>query len=465
MSNKADELNREADAVVVRAGQVFEKWRRVPVPERAALVRALRDVIAANKENLADQITAEVGKIRAESLGEVQEVIDIADFACGLGRRIGGVTMPSERPEHAMLEQWHPMGPVLVITAFNFPMAVWSWNAMPALVCGNPVIWKPSGKSTACARAIHALCAPVLEKAGFADLLQIQAGRGAQVGPGLIADPRIPVVSFTGSTETGRLVSTAVAARFGRCILELGGNNAAVVLADADLDLALRAILFGAVGTAGQRCTTTRRLIVHRDVRDALVSRLVAAYGQLRIGDPTRPETHVGPLIDAAAVDHMMAALDQAKAEGGQVLCGGARLAHLGPRYASPAIVEMPAQSALVQRETFAPILYVLVVDSLDAAIAANNGVPQGLSSALFTANLRAAERFRDACGADCGIVNVNVGTSGAEVGGAFGGEKDTGGGREAGSDCWKNYMRRQTSTVNYGSDLPLAQGIRFDLP
>ena len=391
MSNKADGLNREADAVVVRAGQVFEKWRRVPVPERAALVRALRDVIAANKEALADQITAEVGKIRAESLGEVQEVIDIADFACGLGRRIGGVTMPSERPEHAMLEQWHPMGPVLVITAFNFPMAVWSWTAMPALVCGNPVIWKPSGKSTACARAIHALCAPVLEKAGFADLLQIQAGRGAQVGPGLIADPRIPVVSFTGSTETGRLVSTAVAARFGRCILELGGNNAAVVLADADLDLALRAILFGAVGTAGQRCTTTRRLIVHRDVRDAVVSRLVAAYGQLRIGDPTRPETHVGPLIDAAAVDHMMAALDQAKAEGGQVLCGGARLAHLGPRYASPAIVEMPAQSALVQRETFAPILYVLVVDSLDAAIAANNGVPQGLSSALFTANLRAA--------------------------------------------------------------------------
>jgi aldehyde dehydrogenase (NAD+) len=454
-----DDLER----VIAHATVAFRHWRSVPAPRRGQLIRALGDELRRFKEPLGRLISLEVGKILAEGLGEVQEMIDMCDLAVGLSRQLHGLTLPSERADHFMAEQWHPLGPTGVITAFNFPMAVWSWNAALAIVCGDPVIWKPSPLAPLSAAAVQQICNRIQAEHGFDGLFTLAAG-GGDVGAQLCADPRAPLISFTGSIRTGRAVAQAVAGRLGRTILELGGNNAIVVLADADLDLAVRAILFGAVGTAGQRCTTTRRLIVQRPLVEPLVARLIDAYGQVRIGDPLEPGTLMGPLISADAVARMLAALRRAVAEGGEVVYGGGARPDLGPNFVEPAIVRMPAQTPLVCDETFAPILYVLACDTFGEAVALHNGVPQGLSSAIFTRDVRAAHAFLAATGSDCGIANVNIGTSGAEIGGAFGGEKDTGGGREAGSDAWKAYMRRQTNTINWSDALPLAQGIRFEV-
>ncbi len=452
-------------AVIARARSAFALWRDVPAPRRGELVRLLGDELRAAKETLGAVVTLEAGKIVSEGLGEVQEMIDICDFAVGLSRQLYGLTIASERPGHRMMETWHPMGPCAVISAFNFPVAVWSWNAALALVCGDPVIWKPSEKTPLSALAAMKIFDRAAKRFG-ADapegLVQVVIG-GPAVGDALVASRDVPIVSATGSTRT--VVGPKVAARFGRAILELGGNNAMIVAPSADLDLAVRAILFSAVGTAGQRCTSLRRLIVHHSIRDELTRRLVKAYASLPIGDPRESGTLVGPLIDHAGRDRMMAALARAKTEGG-VVHGGRTVAEGAPNggaYVEPAIVEMPAQTPIVRAETFAPILYTLGYDSLEEAIAIHNDVPQGLSSCIFTLNMREAETFLSATGSDCGIANVNIGPSGAEIGGAFGGEKETGGGRESGSDAWKSYMRRQTCTVNYSSKLPLAQGVRFD--
>ena len=451
--------------VLARAAAAFEAWREVPGPRRGELVRLLGEELRAAKPDLGALVTLETGKIASEGLGEVQEMIDICDFATGLSRQLHGLTIASERPGHAMRESWHPIGPVGVISAFNFPVAVWSWNAALALVCGDPVIWKPSEKTPLTALA----CAEVFRRAAErfgdapADLLQVVIG-GRALGEALAAAPEVPVVSATGSTRMGREVAPVVAARFGRAILELGGNNAMIVTPSADLDMAVRAIVFSAVGTAGQRCTSLRRLIVHEDVREALVARLLQSYASLRVGDPREEGTLVGPLIDEAALGVMDAALEAARAEGGTVHGGGRVEGVRGGAYAAPALVEMPEQTDVVRRETFAPILYVMPYRDFADAIAIQNGVPQGLSSCIFTTDLREAERFLAAAGSDCGIANVNIGPSGAEIGGAFGGEKETGGGRESGSDAWKGYMRRQTATVNWSGALPLAQGVRFDL-
>jgi aldehyde dehydrogenase (NAD+) len=405
---------------------------------------------------LAKLITLECGKIMQESLGEVQEMIDICDFAVGLSRQLYGLTIASERPNHRMMEQWHPLGPVLVISAFNFPVAVWAWNAMLALVCGNPVIWKPSEKAPLCAEAVMMIVRRALDRFGPAPEGLVRLVQGErEIGEALVDDPRVALVSATGSTAMGREVGPRVAKRFGRVLLELGGNNAAIVCPSADLELASRAILFSAVGTAGQRCTTLRRLIVHESVADELVSRLGDLFGRVKVGDPRKSDTLVGPLIDEAAFQAMTRVLGD-KVERVDAVSGGF--------YVRPAIVEIEEQAGTVLEETFAPILYVLRYSSLDEAIALNNSVPQGLSSSIFTNDLREAELFLSARGSDCGIANVNIGPSGAEIGGAFGGEKETGGGRESGSDAWRAYMRRQTNTINYGSDLPLAQGIRFDV-
>ncbi|HEX3344219.1 MAG TPA: aldehyde dehydrogenase family protein [Polyangiaceae bacterium] len=450
----------EYDAAVGAAVTAFEAWRRVPAPRRGELVRGLADALRAKKEALGRLVSLETGKILAEGLGEVQEMIDVADFAVGLSRQLYGKAMHSERPAHRMLEQWHPLGPVGVLTAFNFQVAVWSWNALVAAVCGDSVVWKPSEEAPLSAVAVTRLANEVCARAGHPPLFALAVG-GAELGARMANDARLPLVSATGSCRMGREVGQAVARRLGRSLLELGGNNAVIVLDDADLDLAVGAVLFGAVGTAGQRCTTTRRLLVQRGVAGELTRRLVAAYGEVVVGDPLAEGTLMGPLIHARAVDAMMAALEAAKREGGEVLFGGTR--REGPGFfVTPAIVRAHPGMAIVKEETFAPILYVMEVATLEEAIAAQNDVRQGLSSAVFTRDLRAAETFLAATGSDCGIANVNLGTSGAEIGGAFGGEKDTGGGRESGSDSWKAYMRRQTVTVHYGRELALAQGVRF---
>ncbi|MCL4758867.1 MAG: aldehyde dehydrogenase family protein [Rhodocyclaceae bacterium] len=461
----AEQGPTQIDAAVARARAAFEVWRDVPAPRRGELVRLLGEELRTHKDALGRLVSVEAGKILAEGQGEVQEMIDICDFAVGLSRQLHGLVIASERPGHRMMETWHPLGVVGVISAFNFPVAVWSWNAALALVCGNSVVWKPSEKTPLTALACQALFERALVRFGDAPqgLSQVVIG-GRDAGMRLVDDRRVALVSATGSTRMGREVGPRVAARFGRSLLELGGNNAIIVTPSADLDLATRAILFGAVGTAGQRCTTTRRLIVHHEVREALVARLKKAYASIRIGSPLEADTLLGPLIDRAAFDAMQAALGQARAEGGSVSGGARTLQDRYPEgfYVTPAIVEMPEQSPCVHHETFAPILYVLGYDTLEQAIALQNAVPQGLSSAIFTNDLREAEQFLAASGSDCGIANVNIGTSGAEIGGAFGGEKETGGGRESGSDAWKAYMRRATNTINYSRALPLAQGIRF---
>ena len=457
---------RIADAVataaaIASATSAFDAWRRIPAPRRGELVRLLGEELRASKDDLAMLVTLEAGKVTSEGRGEVQEMIDICDFAVGLSRQLYGLTLPSERPGHHMRETWQPAGPVVVISAFNFPVAVWAWNAALALVCGDPVIWKPSEKTPLTAIATHAVMQRALARFGDAPvgLVQLLVG-GREVGEALAADPRVALVSATGSTRMGKAVATTVAGRLGRSLLELGGNNAMIVTPSADMDMAVRAIAFSAVGTCGQRCTTLRRLLVHEDVADALIERLARAYVTLPIGDPREDGMLVGPLIDEDAAMGFDAALKQAVEQGGQIVVGGTREG----AYVRPAIVRMPAQSAVVQHETFAPILYVLTWREFDQAVAMQNAVPQGLSSCVFTDSVREAEAFLSAWGSDCGIANVNIGPSGAEIGGAFGGEKETGGGRESGSDAWKAYMRRQTQTVNFSSALPLAQGVRFEV-
>jgi aldehyde dehydrogenase (NAD+) len=457
----------DVDEAVARATDAFAIWRSTPAPVRGNVVRRLGELLREHKAELGELVSIEAGKIRSEGLGEVQEMIDICDFAVGLSRQLHGLTIASERPDHRLLETWHPMGPVGVISAFNFPVAVWSWNTALALVAGDPVIWKPSDKTPLTALACSAILHRAVEDCGApSDVAQVVLG-GSDVGAALVAHEGVPVISATGSTAMGRRVGPVVAGRFGRAILELGGNNAAIVAPSADLDLALRGIVFSAAGTAGQRCTTLRRLIVHRSVHDELVDRIGRAYESLPIGDPLAEGTLVGPLVDAASFERMQTALDTARADGGTLVAGGDRaLADLAPDayYARPAIVDMPGQTEVVRTETFAPILYAMTYDDLDEAIAIHNAVPQGLASSIFTTDLRESERFIAAGGSDCGIANVNIGPSGAEIGGAFGGEKETGGGRESGSDAWKGYMRRQTNTINYGRQLPLAQGVQFDI-
>jgi aldehyde dehydrogenase (NAD+) len=457
----------EVEAAMAASAAAFARWRLVPAPRRGELVRRIGEAVRAKKDLLARLITLEVGKIPSEAAGEVQEWIDLCDFAVGESRRLHGLTIASERPGHRLMEQWHPIGPVAVITAFNFPVAVWAWNTMLALVCGDSVVWKPSEKAGLCARAAHQVAASVMTEfpeapPGLSSVLHGDAAIGAR----LAADPRVPLVSATGSVRMGRAVAQAVAGRLGRSLLELGGNNALVVAPSADLDLAVRAITFAAAGTCGQRCTTLRRLIVHRSVVDGLCARLVGVFGRLAIGDPRAPGVLVGPLIDAGAAAAMGAALDAARTQGHQVVCGGPLPTDAGRpaggAYVAPAIVRCARQTDIVRAETFAPILYVLGYDRFEEAVALANDVPQGLSAAICTTDAREAERFLAANGSDCGIVNVNLGTSGAEIGGAFGGEKDTGGGRESGSDSWKAYMRRATNTVNFSDGLPLAQGVDF---
>ncbi|MDR3371008.1 aldehyde dehydrogenase family protein [Rhodoferax sp.] len=454
---------------VERTQAAFLRWRTVPGPQRGELVRLLGDELRAHKQALGELVTLEVGKVSSEGLGEVQEMIDICDFAVGLSRQLHGLTMASERPGHRMMETWHPLGVVGVITAFNFPVAVWAWNAALALVCGDAVIWKPSEKAPLCALAVQALferaCARFVQPELTRDLCQVVLGH-ADVGQALVDSPQVALVSATGSTRMGRSVGASVATRFGRCLLELGGNNAIIVAPSADLDMAVRAVAFAAAGTAGQRCTSARRLIVHASVYDDLVGRLKKAYTSFTIGLPTEPGTLLGPLIDRAAFDAMQQALAKARDEGGTITGGERVLQDRYPDafYVRAALVEMPAQTGVVRHETFAPILYALKYQTLAEAVALNNDVPQGLSSAIFTTDLREAETFMSATGSDCGIANVNIGTSGAEIGGAFGGEKETGGGRESGSDAWKAYMRRATNTINYSNALPLAQGVRFDI-
>ena len=455
----------EMPAIIARSQAAFRAWREVPAPRRGELVRLLGEELRAAKAELGALVTLEVGKITSEGLGEVQEMIDICDFAVGLSRQLYGLTIASERPGHRMAETWHPMGPVGIITAFNFPVAVWSWNAALALVCGDPVIWKPSEKTPLTAIATQKIMDRALARFGDAPegLCQLVIG-GPAVGDALVSSKDVPILSATGSTRMGGIVGPKVAARWGRPILELGGNNAMIVAPSADLEMAVRAIAFGAVGTAGQRCTSLRRLIVHRSIRDDLVARLAKVYANLPVGDPRKAGTLIGPLIDMGARDRMLTQIARAKAEGGTVHGGQVVEAVAGGAYVRPALIEMPGQTATVCEECFAPILYVLTYDTLDEAIAIQNEVPQGLSSCIFTLNLREAESFLSAAGSDCGIANVNIGPSGAEIGGAFGGEKETGGGRESGSDAWKGYMRRQTSTVNFSAKLPLAQGVQFEV-
>ncbi|MDQ3035094.1 MAG: aldehyde dehydrogenase family protein [Myxococcota bacterium] len=452
----------EYDAIVAAAHERFLSWRMVPAPRRGELVRRLGELLREHKAPLGRLVSLEMGKIESEGLGEVQEMIDICELAVGLSRQLHGLTIASERPRHRMMEQWHPLGVVGVVTAFNFPVAVWAWNAALAAVCGDTVVWKPSPHAPLCGVAVQAICERAMRETGSEGVFSLAVG-GSEIGQAMAEDRRLPLVSFTGSSAIGRDVAARVAGRLGRSLLELGGNNAIVVMDDADLDLAVRAIAFGAVGTAGQRCTTTRRLFAQKRVIGPLLERLQSAYASVAIGDPLERGVLMGPLISEDAVVRFEDAIARAKAQGGEVLCGGGRIDRAG-HFVQPTIIEAPSQAKLpvAWEETFGPILYAFEIDSVDAAIAANNDVPQGLSSAIFTDSVRAAERFLSAMGSDCGIANVNIGTSGAEIGGAFGGEKDTGGGRESGSDAWKTYMRRQTCTVNWGDDLPLAQGVVF---
>ena len=452
----------EYDAAVSTAAETFLSWRTLPAPRRGELVRRLGEALREKKAPLAALVSHECGKILSEAEGEVQEMVDMADYAVGLSRSFAGSTLPSERPDHRLFEQWHPLGPIGVITAFNFPVAVWAWNAMIAAVCGDTVVWKPSEKTPLTSLAVTEIARGVFEPEGLSGVFTLVNG-GRELGQRLADDHRLPLVSATGSCGMGKAVAECVGRRLGRTLLELGGNNAVTVLADADLDLALRAIMFGAVGTAGQRCTTTRRLLVEESIAEELEGQLVRAYASIPVGSPLEPSTLLGPVIDQEAVELYQRAVTEAREQGGEILCGGNRIDRRG-YYVEPTIVRAHEGMEILQRETFVPILYTLRVRDLDHAIELNNGVPQGFSSALFTTHQRSAERFLTAAGSDCGIANINLGTSGAEIGGAFGGEKETGGGREAGSDAWKGYMRRQTCTVNYGTELPLAQGVRFDI-
>ncbi len=458
---QADEAAYEK--VVQTAADNFPEWRMVPAPVRGEVVRDLGNELRKFKDPLGRLVSLEMGKILSEGLGEVQEMIDMCDFAVGLSRQLYGPNMMSERPRHRMYEQWHPLGVVGVISAFNFPVAVWAWNAALAAVCGDTTVWKPSSSTPLTAIAVQNICNTVMERHGLKGVFNVAIGPGSVVGERLINDPRVPLVSFTGSTKMGRHVSEACAKRFGRSILELGGNNAIIVEADANLDLALRAILFAAVGTAGQRCTSLRRLFLHSSIADGVVDKLVKAYASITIGDPLEEGILMGPLVNEGAIRDYENALKAVGEQGGEIVCGGKRIDRPG-NYVEPTIVRLKEQIPIACDETFAPILYVLTYDTLDEVVEAHNAVPQGLSSAIFTSSMYSAERFLSHEGSDCGIANVNIGTSGAEIGGAFGGEKETGGGREAGSDSWKAYMRRQTCTINWSTELPLAQGVSFDI-
>ena len=451
------------ETIAAGAAAAFDAWRVLPAPRRGELIRQLGMALRAKKKDLGLLVTLETGKLLTEGEGEVQEMIDMCDFAVGLSRQLYGLTMPSERPNHRMAEQWHPLGPIGIITAFNFPVAVWSWNAALAAVCGDTMIWKPSSETPLTAVAVQHICNEVAREHGLPGVFNLCAGSASIVGSAMTADPRLPLISATGSCNMGRRIGAAVASRLGRALLELGGNNAIIIAPSADLDLALRAVLFAAVGTAGQRCTSLRRLILHESLAESFLKKLAAAYRTIRVGDPTEPGVLMGPLISERAVTDMLHALEQVRQQGGEVLFGGNRPDRPG-YFVEPTLVRARADMPIVREETFAPILYAMTYRDLDEALAMHNGVPQGLSSAIFTDSVREAERFLSPAGSDCGIANVNIGTSGAEIGGAFGGEKETGGGREAGSDSWKTYMRRQTCTVNYGRDLPLAQGVKFDL-
>ena len=454
---------KDYETVVQKSKDAYEEWKKVPAPIRGQLIREMANALRDYKDPLGSLVSLEMGKIKQEGDGEVQEMIDIADFAVGQSRMLYGNTMHSERPQHRMYEQWHPIGPVGVISAFNFPVAVWSWNAFIAAICGNTTIWKPSSQTPLCGIAVQNICNEVLKVNDAPNVFSLVIGGGSTVGETMIKDKSVPLISFTGSTNMGRHVSEVVSSRFGKTILELGGNNCIIVDESADLDMAVPAIVFGAVGTAGQRCTSTRRIIVHESIYDNLLSRIISAYSQVKIGDPLEDETLMGPLVSQNAVDDYFTAIDKAKSNGGKILYGGNKKSRKGT-FVEPTIIEADNDWDVVQEETFAPILYVMKFKSLDDAIKMHNDVPQGLSSAIFTLNVKNAETFLSSVGSDCGIANVNIGTSGAEIGGAFGGEKETGGGRESGSDSWKQYMRRQTNTINWGSDLPLAQGIKFDL-
>lgn len=453
----------QLEEVIVASHQAFLAWRDVPAPKRGELVRLIGEELRRQKDALGTLVSIEMGKSKQEGDGEVQEMIDMADLAVGQSRMLYGNTMHSERPEHRMYEQWHPLGVVGVLSAFNFPVAVWSWNAFVALICGNSVLWKPSPKTPLCSVAVHKICAEVLSRNGYPEVLTLVNFEDVELSRKLVDDKRIPLISFTGSTRVGCEVGQRVAQRFGRSLLELSGNNAVILDKSANLKLAVPPMVFAAVGTAGQRCTTLRRLMIHESIYDETVAALVSAYKQLKIGDPTDENNHVGPLIDKAAVNHFVTAIDAVKAQNGKILFGGTVIESSGC-YVTPTIVEANPAWDIVNQETFAPILYVMKFKTLEEAISINNQVEYGLSSAIFTEDLRNAEHFLSAHGSDCGIANVNIGTSGAEIGGAFGGEKATGGGREAGSDSWKAYMRRQTTTINYGQKLTLAQGIKFNL-
>ncbi len=450
------------EAVIQDSVETFGRWRMLPAPERGKYVRQIGDALREKKAALGALVTMEMGKILPEGEGEVQEMIDVSDFAVGLSRQLYGVTMASERPKHRMYEQWHPLGPIGIISSFNFPTAVWSWNSLIAAVCGDTNVWKPSSSTPLTAIAVTNITHSVMEGSGFEGVFNLAFGSGADVGDLMVKDPRVPLVSATGSCDMGYKVGVGVAQRLGRSLLELGGNNAMIVMDDANLDLVTRAALFAAVGTAGQRCTSLRRLIVHEAVVDEVARRMVAAYAQVPIGDPLEEGILMGPVVNEAAVHNMLTAIDLAKGQGGELLYGGNRLEELGPNYVEPTIMKMPKDAEILQEETFAPLLYIIPVASVEEAIDVQNGVRQGLSSAIFTDSVSSAEKFLSHQGSDCGIANVNIGTSGAEIGGAFGGEKETGGGREAGSDAWKAYMRRQTTTINWSGELPLAQGIEF---
>jgi len=455
------------EKIIQTAESAFKQWRLIPAPQRGEIVRQVGEALRKYKEPLGKLVSYEMGKSLQEGYGEVQEMIDICDFAVGLSRQLYGLSMHSERPGHRMYEQWHPLGIVGIISAFNFPVAVWSWNSMLALVCGDVCIWKPSEKTPLCGIACQHIISEVFAKNNVSEGVCSLIIGGRDVGEWMANDTRIPLVSATGSTRMGKAVGAAVGARLGRALLELGGNNAIIISKDADIDMAIRGALFGAVGTAGQRCTSTRRLIIHDEVYEKVKQKLVAAYSQLRIGNPLDENNHVGPLIDKDAVKMYETSIEECKKEGGKFIIEGGRLSGDGFEsgcYVKPCIAEVKPDYKIVQRETFAPILYLLKYKTVDDAIAIQNGVPQGLSSAIMTLNLREAEQFLSVSGSDCGIANVNIGTSGAEIGGAFGGEKETGGGRESGSDAWKNYMRRQTNTINFSNNLPLAQGIKFDI-
>ena len=451
------------EQVLASATQSAAIWRKVPAPKRGEVIRLIAEELRKHKDALGSLVAMENGKIKAEGDGEVQEMIDIADFAVGQSRMLYGLTMHSERPSHRMYEHWHPLGVVGVISAFNFPVAVWAWNALLAAICGNVTVWKPSPKTALCSIAVQNICNRVLEREKLPAIFQIFIDAGTDLATRFVDDTRVALISFTGSTQVGRQVGVRVAQRMGKSLLELGGNNALIVDETANLKLAVPAIVFGAVGTAGQRCTSTRRVLVHRSRLAELEKKLLAAYTQVRVGDPLDSQTLMGPLIDESSVARYLSAIEAAKTQGGELLCGGKRIARAG-NFVEPAIVRARADLPIVQHETFAPILYLIPYENIDEAIRIQNSVPQGLSSAVFTDRLQVAEAFLSATGSDCGIANVNLGTSGAEIGGAFGGEKETGGGREAGSDSWRAYMRRQTTTINWSSELPLAQGIRFEV-